>query len=134
MATRYTDVDLMILKRWEEVTALRAAFDELLGRMADVIDTSLERVSASVSENRLSADFDVKGPSIWFWKSEWENRKKEPGIYLNVIDFAPSDYGKCDGEYPSVWLMTDEFLKLRTRESSEEFARALRSALSPELL
>jgi hypothetical protein len=33
MAIRYTDVDLMILKRWDEVMALREAFEDMLGRM-----------------------------------------------------------------------------------------------------
>ena len=38
MASRYTDVDLMILKRWDEVKALREAFDDLVDRMQDMIE------------------------------------------------------------------------------------------------
>ncbi len=134
MATRYTDVDLMILKRWDEVKALREAFDDLRGRIEDVLDVALQKVSTAVSERGLSSDFDTKRPSVWFWRRDWETRKKEPGIYFQLFDFVPTDYGKAVEDFPSMRFMTDEFSKLRMRESSEDFGRALRAALSPELL
>lgn len=134
MANRYTDVDLMILKRWEEVNALREAFDDLLGRIGDVVEMSLQKVAIAVSERGLSSDFNLKRPSIWFWKREWATRKNEPGIYLEVFDFVPSDYGREVEEYPSIWFMTDWFSRMKMRETSEDFGRALRAALSPELL
>lgn len=134
MASRYTDVDLMILKRWDEVKALREAFDDLVDRFEDVVEVSLQKVSTAVSESGLSSDFDTKRPSIWFWKREWETRKKEPGIYFQLFDFVPADYGKAVEDYPSMWFMTDEFSKLKMRESSEDFGRPVRAALSPELL
>ena len=51
-----------------------------------------------------------------------------------MFDFVPSDYGRDVEDCPSMWVMTDEFSRLKMRESSEEFGRALRAALSPELL
>jgi hypothetical protein len=134
MASRYTDVDLMILKRWDEVNALREAFNDLLGRMQDIVEASLQQVSTTASEKGLSSEFDFKQPSIWFWKREWESRKKEPGIYFQIFDFVPSAYGKAVEDYPSMRFMTDDFVKLKMRESSEDFGRALRAALVPELL
>lgn len=134
MATRYTDVDLMIFKRWEEVGALREAFDDLVARMQDLVEVTLQKVVVAATEKGLSAEFNLKRPSIWFWKREWENRGKEPGIYFELFDFAPTDYGKDVDEHPSMWFMTDAFSTLRMREGSEDFGRALRAALSPELL
>jgi len=134
MKSQYTDVDLMILKRWDEVKALRKAFDDLLGRMKDTIEAPLQRVATIAADRGLSAEFDIKRPSIWFWKSEWETRKKEPGVYFQVLDFVPSEYSKAVGDCASVWLMTDEFSKLKMRETSEEYGRALRAALTPDLL
>jgi hypothetical protein len=134
MANRYTDVDLMIFKRWDEVKALREAFDDLVDRMQEVVEASLQKVAVVATEKGLSSDFNLKRPSIWFWKREWENRKKEPGIYFELFDFAPADYGKDVEEYPSMWFMTDQFSRLKMRESSEDFGRAVRAALSPELL
>ena len=134
MASRYTDVDLMILKRWDEVKALRDAFDDLVDRMQEVVEGTLQRVSVGAIEKGFSADYDQKRPSVWFWKREWENRQKEPGIYFQLFDFAPSEYSKDVGDHPSMWLMTDTFAVMRVRESSQDFARSLRAALSPELL
>ncbi len=50
----------MILKRWDEVNALREAFDDLLGRIRDLVEASLQKVSTTVSEKGLSSDFDVR--------------------------------------------------------------------------
>jgi hypothetical protein len=134
MASRYTDVDLMIFQRWDEVKALREAFDDLIDRMQDVLEGGLQKIGVVAAGRGLSSDFSLKRPSIWFWKHDWENRKKEPGVYFELFDFAPADYGKDVEEYPSMWFATDEFARLRMRESSEDFARAVKAALSPELL
>lgn len=133
MAGRYTDVDLMILKRWDEVSALREAFDDLLGRIGDVVEGSLQKVSTTLSERGLSSDSNRKRPSIWFWKRDWATKRNEPGVYLEVFDFAPSDYGRDVEDHPSMWVKTDEFSRLKLRESTEDFGRALRSSLSTEL-
>ena len=134
MARRYTDVDLMILKRWDEVKALRDAFDDLVGRMQDIVEASLQKVAVVATEKGFSSAFNLKRPSIWFWKREWENRKKESGVYFELFDFAPAEYGKDVEEHPSMWFMTDQFSRLRIREGSDDFGRAVRAALSPELL
>src|ERR1035437_3010807 len=135
MANRYTDVDLMILKRWDEVKALREAFDDLRGGMEGFVEGSLKKMAAVAGERKLSSDVDIKRPSIWFWKHEWETRsKKEPGIYFMLSDFARAEYSKSVEEYPSMWFRTEEFSRLKIRESSEDFGRAVRAALSPELL
>jgi hypothetical protein len=135
MATHYEDVDLMLLKRWEEVKALRGAFDNLMDRMREVIETTLGKIAHTVVERGMSCDFDAKRPSIWFWKKEWETRSsKQPSIYFRLFDFAPAEYGKVDDDRPNMWLMSDDFSRLKFRESSEEFGRLVLAALSPELV
>jgi len=134
MASRYSDVDRMILKRWDEVKALREAFDDLIDRLQDIVEVSLQKVSTAVSDKGLSAEYDVKRPSIWFWKREWATRGKEPAVYFQLFDFAPDEYGREVEDHPSIWFMTDEFSRLKMRESSDDFAKVLRAGLSPELL
>ena len=51
-------------------------------------------------------------------KREWENRRKEPGIYFELFDFAPTEYGKDIESHPSMWVMTDEFSRLKAAKSS----------------
>jgi hypothetical protein len=134
MASRYTDVDLMILKRWDEVKALRGAFDDLVDRIQDTVEVALQNAVNVTSEKGLSSEFDLKRPSIWFWKREWANRKNEPGVYFQVLDFVPKECGKSGREHPSMWLVTDEFSNLKMRENGDDFGRAVKAALSPELL
>ncbi len=133
MATRYTDVDLMLLKRWDEVHALRQAFDHLLERIDDVVQASLQKVSAHFAERGWASEPDLKRPSMSFWKRDWANRRNEPGVYLQVFDFVPPDCGKGVADHPSLWLMTNEWANLRMRESSDDFGRAVRTALTPEM-
>lgn len=135
MANHYEDVDLMLLKRWEEVMALRRAFDDLMDRMREMIETTLGKLTHSVAERSMSCEFDAKFPSIWFWKKEWETRSsKEPGIYLLLSNFAPAEYGKVDNDRPTMWLISEDFSRLKFRESSEEFSRLVLASLSPELV
>ncbi len=102
--------------------------------MQDVVEVSLQKATAAAADSGFSADFNIKRPSIWFWTREWENRKKEPGVYFELFDFVPSEYGKDVDAQPSMWVMTDEFPRLKIRESSDDFGRALKTALSPALL
>ena len=134
MPNRYTDVDRMILKRWDEVIALRDAFDELLDRMEDVVDATLQRVSTTLAERDLACEFDVRRAVLWFWKREWSSRKSNAGMWFEVSDCVPLQYTKGVGNHPIMWFKTEEFSKFKVRESSEDFARALRSALTPNLL
>ena len=134
MASRYTDVDLMILKRWDETKALREAFDQLIDRMQAVVETTLQKVSIEASQRGLESGFDPKQPSIWFWKNEWATRKGDPGVYFFVSGFVPADYGKAIGDYPSASVRTEDLSKLRMRVSGEDFGRTLLSQVPPDLL
>jgi hypothetical protein len=134
MATRYTDVDQLIFKRWDEVNALRAAFDDLLERMQDVVEVSLQKVSHRAKDNGFESEYDLKRPSIWFWKPEWANRRNEPGVCLFLADFVPADYGRAVRDHPSMWVDNEELSRLKPRDSAEQFGRALRAALSADLL
>jgi hypothetical protein len=134
MATRYTDVDHLIFRRWDEVKALRTAFDELTERMQEVVEVSLQKVSHRARDNGFESEYDLKRPSIWFWKPEWANRRNEPGVCLFLADFVPTDYGRAVQDYPSMWVNAEDLSRLKLRESGDAFGRALRAALSAELL
>ena len=135
MVNNYEDVDLMLLKRWGEVKALRSAFDDLMDRMHEMIEATLGKITHAAAERGMSCDSDPKYPSIWFWKKEWEIRSsKEPGIYFLLSCFAPAEYGKVADHRPEMWLMCEDFSRLKFRESGEEFAQLVRASLSPELV
>jgi hypothetical protein len=134
MPHRYTDVDRLLLGRWSEAVGVRDAFDDLLTRMRTVVESAMQRAATAASEKGWRSESNVKRPSIWFWMREWENRRGEPGVYIEVFDFVPVKYGKDVEPYPSTWLMLDQLSRLRLRESDEEVGRAIRAEVSPDLL
>lgn len=131
MAVRYTDVDLMLLKRWGEVTALREAFDELLGRMNSVMETALQQAMTHLNENGLVGYVDAKEPSLSFWKPHWVN-KKDDGIYGKIVGFAPDECARVALPHPAVFLMAEDLPSLRIVESVEQFGKAFRATLTEE--
>ena len=134
MANRYTDVDLMLLKRWDEVKGLREAFDELLDRMQDMIERALGKVENAAAEREFLCEFDSKQPAVYFWKKEWATRSKEACIYFHLSDFAPIEFGKVEKDHPTMWLIVEDLRRLKIRESHEDFAKVLKAGLAPELL
>lgn len=132
MAVRYTDVDVMLLNRWEEVSALREAFDELLGRMTSVVELALQRAIAHINEKGFHANADAKFPCLAFWKPEWVNRK-EDGIYGEIVGFAPGQFGKRSYPHPQTLLNVEDFGALRMVESPAQFSGALNKALNDDL-
>ncbi len=90
MADRYTDVDLMILKRWDEVKALREAFDDLVDRMQDVIEAVAAESGGCRNEKGLSSDFNLKRPSIWFWKPGGPQETSPGSIWSCLTSLRPT--------------------------------------------
>jgi hypothetical protein len=132
MAVQYTDVDLMLLNRWQEVSALRAAFNELLGRMGGVVETACQRASNAASERGFRTEFDARKGTFAFWKQGWENRKKDAAIYALLSDFAPEAYYSRVEDHPVLWLLTEDFPSLKVLETPEHFGKELRNGLSQE--
>ena len=133
MPHRYTDVDQMILSRWPEVAGLRDAFDDLLNRMREVLTDALAKVSVQAQERGYASDYDARRPSVSFWKKEWETKtSKEAGVYFFICDFAPSEYGKSEGNFPTLELWTDQLSKIKIKDR-QAFAKDIKAELSPEL-
>ena len=129
----YTDVDRLILERWTEVNALREAFDELLERMREPIETAARRVKSRCDELGLASEYDVKQPSFDFWKNGWANRRDKAGIYFRIGDFAPFEYGNVKSEHPWLWVLTHDLDALRIKGTEAvQFAKELRAHLGSE--
>ena len=132
MNTHYTDVDRMILTRWEEVGALREAYDGLLGRMTSTIDSACARAGAWLQEQGYEWNHNAKYPGIWAWKSAWEKPRGEPLITLEITDFAPLGFGKVSRPTPYLWISTVGLERLKLKETDRiRFARELKATLGP---
>jgi hypothetical protein len=121
----------MLLSRWEEVSALREAFDELLTRMNSIVEVGLQRAVTYINEKGLEAYSDPKAPLLSFWKRDWVNRKDD-GIYGKIVGFTPEEFAREVFPHPTVFLVTEDFAALRMAESVEDFGKAVRASLTDD--
>ena len=132
MSSHYTDVDRLILERWNEVLDLQDAFKDLTDRMRDTVEDVLVKAERWLDEQGYRCAYDVKLPEISAWKPSWEARRGQPGIRLVVGEFAPIGYGKVRSDHPFLWVMTATLDLMKMKEAERiQFARQLRQTLGP---
>lgn len=132
MSSHYTDVDRLILERWNEVQDLQDAFKGLTDRMRDTVEDVMVKAERWLDEQGYRCEYDVRRPEISAWKSGWEARRGQPGIRLVVGEFAPLGYGKVRSEHPFLWVMTATLDLMKMKEAERiQFARQLRQTLGP---
>lgn len=134
MSSQYTDVDQLILERWNEVLDLQEAFKELGGRIQDNIEGVLARSARWLDEQGYRCEWDAKTPEISAWKQGWEAKRGLPAVRLTVGEFAPAGYGRIRGEHPYLWLYTHNLDAMKLKEPERvQFGRDLRASLGPAL-
>src|SRR5262245_2070589 len=107
MATTYTDIDRLILERWEDTRGLFDAYEELQARIQDVIEEVGERLAHWASDRGYRIGTDAKVPEYYAYKDAWlHRRREEPVICFAIEGFAPMGYRKVKDEHPSLWLST----------------------------
>lgn len=133
MSSHYTDVDRLILERWNDVLDLQDAFKELNDRMRTAIDGVLAKTDRWLAEQGYRCEYDAKSPYISAWRPSWEAKRDRPCIRLQVADFAPHGYARNLADHPSLLVFTDDLALLKMKEPDRvRFARTLRDALGAE--
>lgn len=134
MNTHYTDVDRMILTRWNEVAALQNAYEELLDKMEKTIDSASDRVGTWLTEQGYAWSVDLKQPSIMAWKKAWEKPKGDGLVQLQVAEYAPIGYGKVNTPHPFLWVFVDGLERIKLKEEERRrFSKDLKTALGERL-
>jgi hypothetical protein len=132
VSSHYTDVDRLILERWNDVLDLQDAFKELTDRMRIAIDGALQKTERWLDEQGYRCEYDAKSPYISAWKPAWEAKRDKPCIRLQIADFAPSGYARNLADHPTLLVFTDDLALLKMKEPDRQrFARTLREALGP---
>ena len=130
MSSHYTDVDRLILERWNEVLDLQDAFKGLTDRMRDTVEGVMVKAERWLDEQGYRCEYDVRRPEISAWKPTWEARRGQPAIRLVVGEFAPLGYGKVRSEHPFLWVMTATLDLMKMKEAERiQFARQVRQTL-----
>jgi len=131
MATEYTDVDRLILGRWQDVMGLFEAHEELQDRVEEVIEDVRSRLGRWLEGRGYEVTSDPKSPSFFLGKADWYHKRKDDwSVYFEVGGFAPFGFRKVREDHPFAWFHTAnlEFLHMKEAERVD-FARALRQEL-----
>jgi len=131
MATEYTDVDRLILGRWDDVMGLFDAHGELQDHVEEMIDEVGERLERWLEGRGYGVTSEGKAPAYYIAKDDWfVKRKDDYTVYFEIGGFAPRGYRKVKDDHPYAWLHTANLEFLRMRETERiEFAKALRQEL-----
>src|SRR5512138_1488213 len=117
MSTSYTDVDRLILDRWEEVLGLREAFDELQSRIEEVFGDVGARLVKWANSCGYNLASDPRKAAYYAWKQSWETRKGNEVIYYEVGALAPFGYRKIDADHPYLCVCTEQLETLKMKEA-----------------
>jgi hypothetical protein len=131
MPTTYTDVDRLLLERWNDTRGLLDAYEELQDRIHDVIDEVGARLSEWAQAQGYNLDTEAKTPAFSIYRSTWLSRRRDtPLVYLELANFAPIGYRRVKENHPDLWLYTENLQTLRMKEPERvQFSRDLRAQL-----
>jgi len=131
MPTTYTDVDRLLLERWNDTRGLLEAYEELQDRMHDVIGEVGERLSEWAQPQGYIVDTEAKTPAFSAYRSTWLSRRRDtPLVFLQLANFAPIGYRRVKESHPDLWVYTENLQILRLKEPERvQFSRDLRAQL-----
>ncbi|MEZ5285577.1 MAG: hypothetical protein R2712_12395 [Vicinamibacterales bacterium] len=130
MAAIYSDVDRLILERWDEVSELIDAREELEDRITDVIEAAGERVRRALQPMGYEVEIDSKGANIDAYRTSWNDRRRGPWVYFRLSGCCPRGYRRHEDAHPAVFLHTDTLENFRIKaDERRRLATSLRQAL-----
>ena len=131
MATEYTDVDKLILGRWQDVMALFDAHEELQDRVEEVVEEVGERLGKWLDGRGYMVETDSREPTFCIGKDDWYHKKKDCWVvYFEIGGFAPFGFRKVKEDNPYAWLQTFNLEHLKLKDADRiEFAKGLRQEI-----
>lgn len=130
MAAIYSDVDRLLLERWDEVSELIDARDELEERIADVIESAGERVRRALQP--MGYEIDIHPKEAWFdvYRMAWNDRRRGASVYFRLSGLCPRGYRRNEDPHPAMFVYTDTLENFRIKaDERRRLATELRQAL-----
>lgn len=130
MASIYTDVDRLILERWDEVSDLVAARDELQDRIGETIEAAGQKLERALEPRGYLVETQAKDCEFHVYRSTWNDRRRGPTAYFALGAFCPRGYRKNTEPFPYLFLVTETLASFRVKDDElRELAVAIRRAL-----
>ena len=130
MAAIYSDVDRLVLERWDEVGELIDAREELEDRIAEVIETAGERVKRGLQASGYEVDVDPKAAHFDAYRTTWNDKRRGATVYFRLSGLCPRGYRRDEHPHPAMFLYTDTLENFRIKvDERRRLAATLRQAL-----
>ena len=131
MSVAYTDVDRLILDRWQDTQGLLEAYEDLQNRIQDVIADIGAPFERWASSHGYKSEVDAKSAIFYMYRPEWENRRRDDAlVFFSLEDCAPVGYRRVQEEHPCLWLYTENLQMVKLKEADRmRFASELRTKI-----
>jgi hypothetical protein len=130
MSEIYSDLDRLVIERWEDIRGLIKAQKDVQSRIDEVIEQVGERLRRWAAPLGFNVDAVLADGEFHAWRSGWADKRKGPRVYFVVGGFWPNGYRKFDVKFPYISLYTGSLEDFRIKEEERAaFGRALRAAL-----
>jgi hypothetical protein len=126
----YSDIDKLVLERWEDVKNLAQAQKDVQSRIEEVIEIAGERIGRWLREQGYEFEYDAAEGSISAWRPGWAERRKAAKVVLALGGLGPLGYNKSDEPRPFLWVYTEGLASYRVKDAGRlAFAADLRREL-----
>jgi hypothetical protein len=119
---KLSDLDYLLLSRWQEMVGLQDGFEELQDRMARRLEGVVRALEPWATTQGYSLDIDKKYAEVLLTKEAWRDADGNPRVSLTVGGLYPHGYRRVTSEHPYLWIYTsclsDEALRAFKEEMS----------------
>jgi hypothetical protein len=130
MSEFYSDLDRLVIERWDDIRGLIKAQKDVQSRMDEVIEQVGQRLRRWTAPLGFEVEAAPSDGEFHAWRPEWADKRKGARVYFVVGGFWPDGYHKLDAKAPYIGLYTGNLEQFRMKEAERTaFGRALRTAL-----
>jgi hypothetical protein len=127
---KLTELDRLLLDRWQDMIGLQDGFEELQDRLARRLDGLVRALEPWAAAQGYSLDLDKKHAEVLLTKETWRDAVGSPRVSLTVGGLYPYGYRRVVSEHPYLWIYTPSL----NDGAVEAFKENLSVLLGPDLL
>lgn len=133
MAFVYSDMDRLIIERWQDVISLMRAHREAEGRIEEMIEVVGDRLGRWARPQGYEVETVAKDAEFRFARSSWVDKRKGARIDLVVAGFCPKGYRKADSAHPYLSVYIGNLSAFKIKDADRQaFSQAIRESLGAE--
>lgn len=129
MSQIYSEVDLLLLDRWQHVMSLLQTHREIQPKIEQVIELTEGRLKPWADAHGFEVSANPREAKFDFWKAAWADKRKDPKVRFEIGGFCPAGFRRLAEPHPYLWVYT-QLDRYRIKEPERvTFARNVRAKL-----